>query len=151
MKVFLLFLTYLVISLSASAQSAEDSIKVAVNNLFTAMKEANPELLKSCFADSAVLQTIVKNKQGQTVVTNEKVEDFVEFIRKETKGNADERISFETIKIDGPLAIVWTPYNFYYKGNFSHCGVNSFQLVRFGGIWKIQYLIDTRRRAGCKP
>jgi len=54
------------------------------------------------------------------------------------------------VKIDGPLAIVWTPYKFYFNGKFSHCGVNSFQLVRFNGVWKIQYLIDTRRRAGCE-
>ena len=74
--------------------------------------------------------------------------DFVGHLKKDS---ADERIQFETIKIDGPLAIVWTPYNFYHNGKFSHCGVNSFQLVRFDGIWKIQYLIDTRRRTGCKP
>jgi hypothetical protein len=63
---------------------------------------------------------------------------------------ADERITFETIKIDGPLAVAWTPYKFYYEGKFSHCGVNSFQLVRLNGAWKIQYLIDTRRRTGCQ-
>jgi len=63
---------------------------------------------------------------------------------------ADERISFETIKIDGPLAIAWTPYKFYYEGKFSHCGVNSFQLVRVDNQWRIQYLIDTRRRQGCE-
>jgi len=67
------------------------------------------------------------------------------------KDAADERIVFETIRIDGPLASVWTPYNFYYEGKFSHCGVNSFQLVKINGEWKIQYLIDTRRKQGCKP
>jgi hypothetical protein len=67
------------------------------------------------------------------------------------KGAADERISFETVKIDGPLAIVWAPYNFFFNGQFSHCGMDSFQLVRFGKEWKIQYIIDTRRRTGCNP
>jgi hypothetical protein len=49
------------------------------------------------------------------------------------------------------MAAVWTPYNFYYNGQFSHCGVNSFQVIRFKDGWKIQYIIDTRRRTGCNP
>ena len=133
-----------------SAQNREDSVKNAVQNLFLAMKGADTTLLKSSFADSAILQTIAINTQGIVTVHNEQLKDFVDFISKEEKGNADERIIFETIKIDGPLALVWTPYKFYYKGKFSHCGVNSFQLVEFSDGWKIQYLVDTRRMDNCK-
>jgi len=61
----------------------------------------------------------------------------------------NERITFEIVKVDADLASVWTPYQFYYKDKFSHCGVNSFQLVRLQGIWKIQYLVDTRRKTDC--
>jgi hypothetical protein len=42
------------------------------------------------------------------------------------------------------MATVWTPYTFYYKGQYSHKGINSFQLVKLKEGWKIQYLIDTR-------
>ncbi|MFZ9387985.1 MAG: nuclear transport factor 2 family protein [Chitinophagaceae bacterium] len=135
----------------AAAQTAEDSVKTVINNMFTAMKNADPVLLKSCFSDSMVLQTITRGKEdGRLVVKNEDPSGFVDFISKESPGNADEQIRFETVKVDGPLAIAWTPYRFFYKGTFSHCGVNSFQLVRFDGTWKIQYLIDTRRRSGCE-
>ena len=133
-----------------SAQNREDSVKNVVQNLFLAMKGADTNLLKSSFADSAILQTIAINTQGIVTLRNEQLKDFVDFISKEEKGNADERIIFETIKIDGPLALVWTPYKFYYKGKFSHCGVNSFQLVEFSDGWKIQYLVDTRRMDNCK-
>jgi hypothetical protein len=83
------------------------------------------------------------------LVRNQPISGFATSISKLTKGAADERIVFETIKIDGPLAAVWTPYQFYLNGQFSHCGVNSFQLVRLNGQWKIQYIIDTRRKQGC--
>ena len=131
------------------AQSAEDSVKAVVNQLFAAMKGANAAMLKEAFADSAVLQTIRRKQDGTFFVQDEKVSDFVEQIGKAKKDSLDERITFETVKIDGPLAIAWTPYKFYYAGNFSHCGVNSFQLVRINGRWKIQFLIDTRRRQAC--
>ena len=96
-----------------------------------------------------ILQTIGRNKEGNIVIKNETPADFIDFISKESPGNVDEKIIFDVVKVDGPLSIAWTPYNFYYKGQFSHCGVNSFQLVRFNGEWKIQYIIDTRRKQGC--
>jgi hypothetical protein len=150
MKCFLVLLTSLVFSIATRAQSTEDSVKTVVNNLFAAMRNADAALLRSAFSDSAVLQTITRNKDGKMLVATEKVNEFADFVSNLKKDSADERIQFETIKIDGPLAIVWTPYHFYHNGKFSHCGVNSFQLVRFDGIWKIQYLIDTRRRQGCQ-
>ena len=156
MKYFLIVLTVLLFVINTEAQlvppkreTSEDSVKAVISKMFTAMKNADAVLLKACFADSMVLQTISKNKEGKLVIINEKPSAFIDFISKGVKGNADERITFDVVKTDGPLAIAWTPYNFYYKGKFIHCGVNSFQLVRFNGEWKIQYLIDTRRKEGC--
>ena len=149
MKYFFIVLTVSVYGMTAKAQTAEDSVKTVINRMFTGMKNADSGLLKSCFADSMVLQTISRNKEGQLIVRNEDPGGFIDFVSKESAGNADERITFDVVKVDGPLAIAWTPYNFYYKGTFSHCGVNSFQLVRFNREWKIQYLIDTRRKQGC--
>lgn len=150
MKPILIMLTIVISSCVLHAQSTEDSVKAAVNKLFEGMKNADALLVGNSFSDSAILQTITRNKEGELIIRNEKVKDFTEFVGKQKKDAADERISFETIKIDGPLAIAWTPYKFYYEGKFSHCGVNSFQLVRIKGQWKIQYLIDTRRKQGCE-
>lgn len=150
MKYYLIFSMSLFLSINVSAQSAEDSVKMVISKLFEAMKAGDAVLLKSTFSDSAVLQTIARNTEGNIVVLNEELPQFIESIGKLPKGAADERITFDLVKVDGPLAIVWTPYKFYYNGNFSHCGVNSFQLVKIKNDWKIQYIIDTRRRIGCE-
>lgn len=151
MKQILILLTAGVfISSIASAQSTEDSVKAVVNQLFAAMKGIDAAKLKDAFADGAVLQTISRKQDGSFYVQDEKVIDFAASISKAKKDSLDEQIVFETIKIDGPLASVWAPYKFYYAGKFSHCGVDSFQLVRVNGRWKIQFLIDTRRRQGCE-
>jgi Putative lumazine-binding len=149
-RILILLTATMFISTFTKAQSEEDSVKAVVNQLFAAMKGANATMVKEAFADSAVLQTIRRKQDGTFFVQDEKVSDFVEQIGKAKKDSLDERITFETIKVDGPLAIAWTPYKFYYAGNFTHCGVNSFQLVRINGRWKIQFLIDTRRRQGCE-
>lgn len=146
---FVLLLGFFVFS-GVQAQTTEDSVKTVINQLFTGMKNADAAMLKRCFADTAIMQTIAVNKEGKTIIRNEKVSEFIDFVGKQAKDDADERIEFGSVQIDGGLASVWTPYKFYYKGKFSHCGANSFQLVRFQGEWKIQYLIDTRRRQGCE-
>jgi hypothetical protein len=126
-------------------QQQNQEIEKPIRNLFLAMKSADPELLKTTFSDTAILQTITKDG-----VKNEEIKDFIASISKYSKGDLDERIVVEAIHTDGNLASVFTPYSFYFKGKFSHCGANSFQLIKQNGEWKIQYLIDTRRKENCK-
>lgn len=137
-----IFIVLLFLSSFCFAQKTEkDVVKESVEKLFTGMKNADTTMIKSVFADNAILQTITKNNTVKT----DKVEDFVNSISKLSKNDADEKIKFKAIHIDGSLASVFTPYEFYFKGKFSHCGANSFQLVKQNDVWKIQYLIDTRR------
>jgi len=146
--VLLIFLTGFI--LPAKAQSAEDSVKNTISQMFAAMKSADASGLRKVFADSALLQSISVTKEGKTVVRNEPVSEFIDYVGKQQAGSADERISFDVVKTDGPLAFAWTPYKFYFNGELHHCGINSFQLVRLNGEWKVQYIIDTRRRDGCQ-
>jgi hypothetical protein len=150
MKTLLLAVALVVVSATAFSQTTEDSVKAAVNKLFEGMKKSDAAMITASFADSAVLQSIAQTRDGKLSIRNEKVSAFAEQVGKAPKDALDERIEFGSVKIDGPLASVWTPYKFYYNGQFSHCGANSFQLVRINGVWKIQYLIDTRRRQGCE-
>ncbi|HEV7333534.1 MAG TPA: nuclear transport factor 2 family protein [Flavisolibacter sp.] len=145
MKKMLLFLLISFVSVQGFSQNAEDSVKAVINKLFLAMKNSDKTSLQECFADSAILQTITASGR----IRNESVAAFVEQIGKLPKDAADERIRFDVLKTDAALATAWTPYQFFYNGAFSHCGVNSFQLVRLQGVWKIQYLIDTRRKGNC--
>jgi hypothetical protein len=138
------------ISKNTDAQTPEDSVKEVINQLFAGMKNSDAPAIRGAFADSAILQTVARNKEGKLVVEDENINDFAKSISGLKKGAADEQIVFDIIKIDGPLAMVWAPYKFYFEGKFSHCGVDSFQLVFVSGSWKIQYLIDTRRKQPCE-
>lgn len=42
-----------------------------------------------------------------------------------------------TVHVAGPLAVVWLPYDLYVDGAWSHCGVDTFTLIRVDGGWKI--------------
>lgn len=134
----------------AFAQTTQDSIKTVINTMFLGMKNSDTTLVKSCFSTTAILQTFSKNKEGKTVITTETPEDFAKVIATIPPGAADEQIVFSDIKIDGPMAAVWTPFKLYFNGKFYSCGVNSFQVVRINNSWKIQYILDTRRKNDCE-
>ncbi len=150
MKFFLIVLTVLRTGI-ATAQTAEDSVKTVIQTLFTAMKKADSSLLKSCLADDVTFQTVRSNPSGMNEVLSEKASDFLRQVAASIPGSLDEQISFDVVRCSGPLSMAWTPYRFYFNGQFSHCGVNSFVLVRVNGNWKIRYVIDTRSRSGCEP
>lgn len=149
MKKIVLLAAVVCCNLSLSAQTATDSVKATINRMFEAMKEADSAKLRSCFADSAIMQTISRNKEGKELVRTDGVDGFVKMVGSVPKGMADERIVFGVVKTDGALGMAWTPYRFYRNGVFSHCGVNSFQLVRVNQKWVIQYIVDTRRKDQC--
>ncbi|MEX0891790.1 MAG: hypothetical protein WEB88_06425 [Gemmatimonadota bacterium] len=48
-----------------------------------------------------------------------------------------------TVRVSGPVASVWLPYDLYIDGAWSHCGVDTFTMVRVDGAWRIASLAWT--------
>ena len=95
------------------------------------------------------MQTIVKNEEAEVSIRSGSLEAFVNSIGSSEPGRLNEKIGGYEIKIDGELASAWTPYEFYVGEEFSHCGVNSFQLLKTAEGWKIFHIVDTRRKDNC--
>lgn len=136
-------------SFAQKDEKPEKAIKTVINNFFTGMEKGDTVLLKSTCMAEPVFQTYTANQDGKMQVYSEDFDEFVRFVGTPTKDKYKEEIEFEAIHAEKSLASVWTPYKFYVNGKVSHCGTNSFQLVKTPDGWKIQYIIDTRRR-GCK-
>jgi hypothetical protein len=148
MKQVLVFLTIL-LTMKGFAQTEEAAVKAVITSLFDGMRKGDTALMRSAFAPEAVLQTVQKRRDGTVSIKSDRVDAFLTAVAGPHPQPLDERIVFETIRIDGELASVWTPYKLYVGERFIHCGVDAFVLVKLGGAWKIQYLIDTRRQQGC--
>jgi len=149
MKKLFVFSLLVLISFSIQAQSVEEEVKAVIESLFDGMRQKNTDMIASAFDPKALMQTIVVSANGAETRSNA-VQDFIARIgQSPAETQLDERITDYQIKVDGDLASAWTPYQFYVNGEFSHCGVNSFQLVRMAEGWKIVYIIDTRRKGDC--
>ena len=145
------FLLLMISVISTAQESQKDELKGVIELFFKGLQNGDTLSLNKTLADGVVLQTAFKNKEGKSILRTDDVERFITAIaNKNPEDIWEEKLLSYNIQIDGNMANVWTPYEFYFNKNFSHCGVNSFQLFHDGAKWKIIYLIDTRRRQGCK-
>lgn len=137
---------------SFAQNQAEEDTKKVIETFFEAFHKGDTTLLKSTLYDKVTMQTVYKNKEGKDIFVDEGgPEKLIKAIGERPDDQRwEERLLDFVIKVDGNMANVWTPYEFWFNGTFSHCGVNSFQLFHDNGTWKIIYLIDTRRRKGCE-
>ena len=97
-----------------------------------------------------VLQTAFTNNENKETINETEASVFLKTIANRTKEQVwEEKVLDYKVQIDGNLAHIWTPYEFWYNGTFSHCGANAFTLVKTTMGWKILHLIDSRRQEGC--
>ncbi len=67
-------------------------------------------------------------------------------------GRYTERGFRPEVKLSGPLAMVWLPYDFYLDGKWSHCGVDLFTFLKSEGRWRIATLVwSVEQPPACQP
>ena len=138
---------------SKEKETASNSaqIKKVIETFFDGLHKGDSTVLKSTLHKNIKIQTTFTNKKGENHLrTQSKAKLLLGVASKKPTDVYLEKLGSYTIKIDGNLASVWTPYEFYLNGNFSHCGANSFQLYNNNGKWEIIYLVDMRRRGSCE-
>ncbi|HEX8506871.1 MAG TPA: nuclear transport factor 2 family protein [Hymenobacter sp.] len=132
---------------TTAAETAE--VKKTITAFFDGMRKGDSTAVRRTIAPGAVFHTIA-NRAGVAKLSPENPLDFLKAVGTPHPKVWDERITFANVLIDANLASAWTPYEFYLGDTFSHCGYNSFQLVKLADGWKIAHVIDTRRKEKCK-
>jgi hypothetical protein len=132
------------------APSETEAVKQTVTTFFDGMRRGDSTLVRRTLAPGAVFHGL-GGKPGQaTTLETESINGFLKAVGTPHPSVWDERVQFERVLIDANLASVWAPYEFYLGSKFSHCGYDSFQLVKLTDGWKIAHIIDTRRKEKCK-
>lgn len=132
-----------------AAQSEERAVTATVQRLFDAMEARDPA------AASAVLLPkggyfSVREKGGEVSVGGVTHEEFTARLGKD-KEPIREVMRDPKVLLHGRLATLWTPYEFYRSGKRSHCGVDSFHLLKTAEGWKIAGFIYTVEPCAPRP
>jgi hypothetical protein len=122
----------------------EASPEAVVQKLFDAMAARDALAAKDLFVPDADLVSLGAKGQANRM-------PLIDFLKVLGSGKAEwkERIWNATVLVHGPIAVVWAPYDFHLKGDFTHCGYDSISLLKTGAGWKITYISDTRETEGC--
>lgn len=57
-----------------------------------------------------------------------------------------------TVLVSGTIGIVWYPYDIYVDSEWSHCGVDIFNMIRTGEGWRIAALqYNVQQPPDCEP
>ncbi len=133
--------------LIASVMQGQDSeVQKTIETFFEGFHARDTVKIKLVCSDKMILQSIAENAKGSKL-SDESVTAFYNSIAS-IPANFDfqEKILSYSIQVDGTMAHAWTPYEFYMNGKLSHKGVNAFTLFKENNVWKIIYVIDTRRK-----
>ncbi|MEZ4808721.1 MAG: nuclear transport factor 2 family protein [Allomuricauda sp.] len=157
MRTLFSFALFCFVFIKASAQGpnppeidSKEQVKKVIETFFDGFHKQDSSIIKSTVADRLVLQTTGKDQEGRTRFREEDFSKFlVSICSIPDSVKYEERLTSFSIQVDRTMANAWVGYEFWLNDTFSHCGINSFQLVDFDGEWKIIYLIDTRGKAGC--
>lgn len=142
-KYIVLFVILSGLSLHAQQQEVQQSIEI----FFEGFHQKDTAKIKSVCADKIILQSIRESAVKGNKLSDENAKEFYKSIASiPSNMKFKEKILSYTIQIDGTMAHVWAPYEFYLNDNLSHSGVNTFTLFKEKDSWKIIYLIDTRRK-----
>lgn len=106
-----------------------------VQAFFDTMSAKDVEGMRGIFAAQARFH-VLSDRDGKPVATTFTGEDFLKNVAA-TQEALRERMWSPEVRIRGRLATVWTPYDFWRDGAFSHCGVDAFDLIKTDGAWKI--------------
>ena len=132
----------------SSPSADEQAVIAVVQRTFDAMKAHDTTAFRSVFAPGARIVGTYTDREGKAAMREITIDRFAGMIGG-SKDELVERIFDPEVRISDNLATVWTGYDFHANGEFSHCGVDAFQLARTPDGWKIVAIADTQRRDGC--
>lgn len=120
---------------------------VAVAHAFLeALTRGDTTSLKLHSVPSARLVALSEDASIPPRVTS--IETLVQQVQADS-GRFNERMWAPQAHVDDRLATVWAPYDFYRDGTFSHCGTDTFDLVRMGSNWKVLSVTYTIQTENC--
>lgn len=139
-------LVFVIILINQVFFAQDSEIQLTIGNFFNAFHQRDSVALKKVCSENLVLHSISESEK-KPKFSIQKASDFFKSIAAiPLSMKFEEKILSYKVQVDGTMAHVWTPYEFYVNDKLSHSGVNSFHLYKENDVWKVVYILDTRRK-----
>lgn len=126
----------------------ETAVLVAVQQFFETMTGKDPAGAREVLDPEGDFVSVRWSEDGERIVRRSSNQAYLDGLEGEAEVYL-ERMWDSEVRVHGPIATVWTPYDFHIDGQFSHCGVDVFQLLLTEAGWTITGGTYTVERVGC--
>lgn len=151
MNKFFLISFLFISQLGWSQYSEKEDVQNLIKEFFYAFHDQDSTALLEFAHPEIKMHSVTIDAKGNTMLATKEYTAFLTAIASiPVTTKFEEKLHGFRININGVIANVSTPYSFFVNDELSHCGVNTFQLLKFKGEWKIIYLVDTRSKLGCE-
>ncbi len=132
---------------AAGADRERDAVLSVVQQFFDVLESRDVEAGALLVAPEGRFFS-TREKDGEPVVRVSGRDDFLASLASGEEALL-ERMWDPEVRVRGPIATVWTLYDFHREREFSHCGVDAFSLVRTEAGWQIVSCVYTVEPSGC--
>lgn len=141
---FLLLIVTPSFAQSANRDDEKDAAEVPAK-LFAAMKAKDAAAIRALFIPEGHLVAIDGPRTGAGLSTTRifTPEAFAKLISESKASDLTEKMVKTEVELFGDMALVYGRYTFHVGEKFSHCGTNSFNLVRTADGWRIANAAST--------
>lgn len=145
-KILFFLLLFAGIQVHAQNLAEEQAVKEVINQFFQALEQKDTVLFKRVSAIEGQVWAL-RQEGDSTAIRTRLFGDDV------SKLNAmpavtERAFSFD-IHIHTGIAVAWVPYEFTVNGEFSHCGIDVFTLMKRDGTWQIVTAAYTVEKEDC--
>ena len=133
------------------AQSPKDEVLKTGQAVFEAMARRDTVELKRLVHPAAHLIATIGTGDSATARVSNRDQFLVQIATMATV--PIERMWNAEVRVSEGIASIWAQYDFHLGTVWSHCGIDSFQLVKTAAGWQVTSIIYTivRPASRCKP
>lgn len=132
---------------AAAQDDAVSEITATVDRFFVGLNTNNADAMAAEMTEDGFVRIVRYTDDGPQVY-HRTFKESNDSLRGET-AKLNEVYWDPTIVVHRDIAIFWAPYSIDVDGTRLHCGIDSFDLVRIDGQWKIASLMYTAEPKGC--
>ena len=150
-RINLLFVLCILFVPSIYAQSDRDEIAIlsTIDSFFAALANRDRESLEALTVPGSLNISTSVEADGTSRFSSRNYDELIAVLSSPSANKPLERYWDATVLVRGDIAVFWAPYDFHVGSEFSHCGIDSFQLIRQHGKWLISNLSWTIERDAC--
>jgi len=134
---------------SSQIVAEEADVLAAVDRFFKGMEAGDADMIREVVFPEGQFFRVRVAEDGSQFSTSS-IQDLIDTVS-DPDTDFLERIWDAEVRIHGSLATVWAPYDFYRDGEFSHCGIDAFNMLKTDEGWKLANAAYTVEPTGCAP